>query len=262
MSTITLEDALKKNSVTSCSSTDNVVLSYTDAATKKSGIKTVPASYLYNGSGSSSINISYLSDYIKYVNIFNNLAEVSGSSAYCMAYLSKITSKSVSITPNVVDMFSFRTTYNTETDSYMGQTGALLDRLYLAGKAGKYIDLSGTLKYFKNYDEYLANKSDIDKTYIGVVHGIKCIHETYLLNDSLNPIEGVNTYSKIQLAVGKLSDVFGIANNSPITLYRGYFYNISPDSDSSLLIEYSYNVANTAYKLIDYMHGSALAVSV
>lgn len=239
-------------------------MSYTDAATKKSGIKTVPASYLYNGSGSSSINISYLSDYIKYVNIFNNLAEVSGITAYCMTCLSKITSKSVSITPNVVDMFSFRTTYNTETDtySYFGHTGALLDRLYLAGKAGKYIDLSGTLKYFKNYDEYLANKSAIDDTYIGVVHGIKCIHETYLINDSIGPADGVTTYSKIQLAVGKLSDVFGKANNSPITLYRGYFYNISHNSDSSLLIKYSYNVPDTAYKLIDYMHGSALAVSI
>ena len=258
MSTITLEDALKKNNVTKCDSADNVVLSYTDAATKKAGIRTVPASYLYEGSGSG-INTTYLSDYIKYVNIFNNLAEFSGSSDL-IGYLDKLTYSTQSITPSTMSAFNFRTTINYVTDTYFGSVYGLMNRLYLAGKAGKYIDLSNKLKFFNNYNYYLSNKSTIDETYIGVVHGITNMGD--INGASLTP-DCFNTYSMIQIAVGKLSEVFGKADNSPIKLYNtGYFINISISNDDQILFQLSTTEQpQTAYKLIDYMHSSSVAVS-
>ena len=259
MSTIALEDALKKNNVTKCDSTDNVVLSYTDAATKKAGIRTVPASYLYEGSGSG-INITYLTDYIKYVNIFNNLAEFSGSDEL-ISYLSELTNITKSIAPDVMSAFNFKTPRNQDTDvTDFEAAEGLMNRLYLAGKAGKYIDLSNNLKYFNNYNNYLSNKSDIDDTYIGVVHGIAWLNDIDYWGNINSGCS--STYSMVQIAVGKLSEVFGNAKMYPITLYNtGYFINIFCFNNYEVMFRLSDQQPKLAYKLIDYMHSSSVAVS-
>lgn len=229
---------------------EKIVLTYTKSD-NTAGMEAVPVTYFTQGSG---INTTYMSDYIKYVNIFNNLTDFRGTDKLISEYLSKL-NVDHSLAPCYVDnMFKFSNAYfyYQPNSTYVGITLSLFDRMFWTAKSGNYIDMSGTLLHINNYDEYIKNKNTIDNTYIAVIrtmYGISCGYKDGSITPNI--IQDNSTF--IQLAISKLSDVFGNPNE-PITLYNtGYFLNINYASDENVTLSLcSYEPPETAYKLIDY----------
>ena len=257
MSTITLENAIANNStVSACDGKEKVVLSYTKSDNTP-GIETVPVTYFTQGGGS--IDTGYMSDYIKYVNIFNNLADISGKDALVNTYLAELSPQQsgVSVCPSIRDVFninnqSFREQPNTSW-TYQGVYAAFFNRMYWIAKSGQYIDISGNLKYFLDYDSFVQNKSAIDNTYIGVVHSTYYLMPEYSEGGSLMPGVTKNTCAAANIAVSKLSEVFGRKDQAPITLYKESFIQFAYcDADVTIALRLCTNTPYIAYKLIHY----------
>lgn len=257
MSTITLENAIAKNStVSACDGKEKVVLSYTKSD-NTSGIEMVPVTYFTQG-GSGSIDTGYMSDYIKYINIFNNLADISGNATLVNAYLSQLSpsEQGISVCPIITNVFDIKNIWFPEQPgenyTYKGSDASFFNRMYWIAKSGQYIDISGNLKYCLDYDTFVQNKSTIDNTYIGVVHSTYYLMPEYVEGTDLMPGVVGNTCAAANIAVSKLSEVFGLKNQSQISLYKERFIQFAYRNSETIALRLCTNIPDTAYKLIDY----------
>lgn len=256
MSTITLENAIANNSTAdTCDGKEKVVLSYTKSDNTP-GIEMVPVTYFTQGG---SIDTGYMSDYIKYVNIFNNLADISGERTLVNTYLKELSPQQpeISVSPSISDVFSINNSFFLEQPdtswTYQGTYVGFFNRMYWIAKSGQYIDISGNLKYWLDYESFVQNKSAIDNTYIGVVHSTYYLTPEYYADGSLMPGVTRNIYTAANIAVSKLSEVFGRKDQAPITLYKERFIQFAYyGADRHIVIRLCTNTPDTAYRLTYY----------
>ena len=159
MSTISLEDALKKTtSQTECSNTENVVLSYTDV-NGAGKIATVPVSYLYDGN--KAVMTGYNSTYQKW-NYSYNLANFETNICYAYIYnadtklLALSTSSSSSDILTALNIHYITDSANKSSASSAVSDAATVETIFTkASQSGRYLydpanDVIIKPKYFSN----------------------------------------------------------------------------------------------------------------
>ena len=241
MSKITLSDAIaKKTIIDECDGTEKVVLSYT-TADGNNGMASVPVSYFNTGSsGGGSTNMTYLTDYIKYVSVINKLGELQ-------------IREDIPLSENYIDIqiasyFNINFGYgNTYYYTYNGDILHLLQTFKSMHDRGKLILMYNdnikrnifdvrTPYRILDYNDYVKNKATIDNIKLGIIFYMNDYYTTTYTY--YNEYNNTYTYSEslscayAYLAVSTLDKCWSNNDGKPVYIEELYcFYNPDGKSD-------------------------------